>query len=113
MTRQAGVTYVTEGVLRAIHRKVSEAEPPFPIPGPYHTYKRADAAALVPGEVEKIEIKMQPVSVLFKAGHSIRVAVAGADADTFNRVPEDETPTITVESNSVYPSSIMLPVAVD
>jgi hypothetical protein len=49
--------------------------------------------------------------VLIEAGHSLRIAIAGADADTFDRYPAEGTPVWTVQRSSVYPSSIELPMA--
>jgi putative CocE/NonD family hydrolase len=104
------VTYVTEGVLRAIHRKQTAARPPYPLLVPYHTYRRADAMPLVPGEVAEVAFGLQPTSVLVRQGHRIRVALAGADADSFARIPEEGTPTITVERSGARPSCVWLPV---
>jgi hypothetical protein len=50
--------------------------------------------------------------VLIKQGHSLRVALAGADADTFARYPDTGSPVWTVQRNNVYPSRIDLPVKV-
>ena len=105
------VTYITEGILRAIHHPISEAEPPYVHLGPYHSFNRADAAPLVPGEVTEIQLNLYATSVLIEAGHSLRVAIAGADADTFDRYPVEGTPVWTVQHNSIYPSSIELPMA--
>jgi hypothetical protein len=104
------VTYITEGILRAIHYPISEAEPPYVHLGPYHSFNRADAAPLVPGEVTEIKLNLYATSVLIEAGHSLRVAIAGADADTFDRYPAEGSPVWTVQRNSVYPSAIELPV---
>jgi putative CocE/NonD family hydrolase len=104
------VTYITEGLLRAIHHKVSEDTPPYEVVGPYHSYLREDAAPLVPGEVTEIYLALYPTSVLIEEGHSIRVAIAGADADTFNRYPAEETPVWDMQRNQMYPSSIELPI---
>ncbi|MDQ3818076.1 MAG: CocE/NonD family hydrolase, partial [Acidobacteriota bacterium] len=41
------VTYVTEGELRALHRKVSKEAQPFKTLVPYHSFKRKDGAPLV------------------------------------------------------------------
>jgi putative CocE/NonD family hydrolase len=104
------VTYVTEGQLRALHRKVSGETPPYELLIPYHTFKQADGQPLVPGEISEITFGLQPTSVLIRAGHRIRVAIAGHDADLFERYPATGDPVVTVERNSVYPSGIELPV---
>jgi putative CocE/NonD family hydrolase len=103
------VTYITEGQLRAIHRSVSDAEPPYVQLGPYHSYLEADAAPLVPGEVAEIRFNLYATSVLIEAGHSIRIALAGHDASVFARYPAKGTPVWTVGRNSVSPSYVDLP----
>ena len=103
------VTYLTEGILRAIHRQVSDKEPPYMVQGPYHSFERADAAPLVPGEVTEISFNLYATSVLIKKGHRLRVAVAGHDASVFARYPAEGTPVLTVQRNSLYPSHIELP----
>src|SRR5207253_1744570 len=45
--------YVTEGMLRALHRKECTAPDYHQVVGPFHSYTRADAAPLVPGEVAR------------------------------------------------------------
>jgi putative CocE/NonD family hydrolase len=106
------VTYLTEGQLRAISRKISDREPPYHHYGPYRTYERADAEDLVPGEVTELPIELWAVSALIREGHRIRVAIAGADAGKFKRYPVDGSePVITVERNPEFPSRIVLPMA--
>ena len=104
------VTYVTEGQLRAMHRKVSTGRPPYTQFTPYHTFKKADAAPLVPGEVAELQIGLQPTSVLIRKGHRIRIAVAGHDRGVFARVPRHGDPVITVERNGRHASFVDLPI---
>jgi hypothetical protein len=51
-----------------------------------------------------------PVSVLIRCS-PLRVAVAVADADTFRRIPEQGTPTISVFHSAEDPSRVLLPIA--
>jgi putative CocE/NonD family hydrolase len=104
------VTYITEGQLRALHRKVSDDPAPYELPVPYHSFKEKDGEPLVPGEVTEITFGLHPTSVLIGAGHRIRVAIAGHDAELFERYPAVGDPVIAVERNSVFPSKIELPV---
>jgi len=104
------VTYVTEGMLRALHRRVATATPPYKILYPYHTFGRKDGQPLVPGQVTTLSFQLLPTSILLKAGHRIRVAIAGADRDTFVRIPADGDVTITVHRSSAHLSFIELPV---
>jgi len=104
------VTYITEGMLRAIHRSISDDEPPYVQTGPYHSFLRDDAQPLVPGEVAEISFQLYATSVKISKGDRIRVAIAGHDASMFDRYPADETPVWTVHRNNTYPSSIQLPI---
>jgi putative CocE/NonD family hydrolase len=102
------VTYVTEGELRALDRKLSDDAQPWQDVVPFHTFERKDGMALVPGEVAELRFGLLPTSYLFLKGHSIRVAIAGADAGHF--APVTGPATITLERNRVHASEIVLPV---
>jgi putative CocE/NonD family hydrolase len=101
------VTYITEGIMRTIHRAESGARPE-----PHHTFERADAAPMVPGEVTEIRFNLYATSVLIEKGHRIRIAIAGHDASVFARYPAAGTPVLTVQRNSVCPSHVELPMKV-
>jgi putative CocE/NonD family hydrolase len=104
------VKCVTDGQLRAIHRKVSDGPSPYTMFGPYHTFERNDAMPLVPGEVAEMAFDLFPISVRFEAGWRIRLAIAGADKDVFAPIPGCEAPEVTIERNSQYASYIDLPI---
>ena len=107
------VTYLTEGLLRALHRKEKDpSEAPFVPLGIYHTFRKEDAEPLIPGKITKFGITLLPMSNVFKKGHSIRIAVAGHDKAMKDRCPEEGVPEINLQRNSVYPSRIILPVQV-
>lgn len=103
------VHYVTEGMLRALHRRVRDAPPPTWEAGPTRTFRRADAWPLTPGEPALLAFDLLPVSYRFRAGSRVRIALAGADADHFAVVPE-EAPTLRVLRGRAHPSRIELPV---
>jgi hypothetical protein len=103
------VTYVTEGQLRALHRKLGVGPSPQGEAWPWHSYRREDAAPLVPGEVAELVFDLLPTSYLFRAGHSLRIALAGADADHFAPVTAT-TPTWEMQRNRAHPSRVVLPV---
>ena len=107
---QGAVTYVTEGELRALHRKISTDTPPYKTLVPYHSFKRQDAMPLVPGQIAELKFGFQPISFLIKKGHRLRIAIAGHDKGTFARIPSEGTPTITVARNKQHTSWIELPV---
>jgi len=89
------VAHVTEGNLRALHRAAAR------------TFRRADAARVVPGEVVELAFDLLPVSYRFAAGHRIRLALAGADADSFAPVSAG---TIEVQRTRTHASRVDLPV---
>jgi uncharacterized protein len=103
------VTYITEGQLRAIHRKVSTDPSPYKLVVPYHSFKRQDAMPLAPGQVAELTFGLLPTSVLVRAGHRLRVGIAGHDEGTFLRIPASGTPVIRVSRNKVHASRIDLP----
>jgi putative CocE/NonD family hydrolase len=104
------VTYLTEGQLRAIHRKVSKDTPPYTTLVPYHTFKKKDAVPLVPGEIAELRFGLLPTSVVIKKDHRVRVALAGHDKSVFARLPSEGTPVISVARNRGHASFIDLPV---
>jgi len=102
------VYYITEGCLRARHRKVST--PPYEFTGPWHSCRRDDAEKFVPGEIVELRIALIPTSVLFRKGHRIRLAIAGADKDTFLPIKGIEGTIWQIQRNRIYPSCLSLPV---
>lgn len=83
------VTYITEGQLRAIHRAPADpATLPYDQGPAPHSFRRADALPVVPGETMRIEFALNPTAALIRKGHRLRIAIAGADADVFRRYPE-------------------------
>ena len=79
------VTYITEGMLRAINRKLADpASLPYdPGPAP-HSFKRSDAMPVVPGQPFTVPLKLFATAALIRKGHRLRLAIAGADRDTFS-----------------------------
>jgi uncharacterized protein len=105
------VTYVDEGVFRVMDRKEVDAKRlPYEPLGPAHSFLRKDAEPLTPGEPARIRFSLCATSVLLRKGHRIRIALAGADADFFQRYPAVGTPKWTVYREAQRPSFIELPV---
>ena len=81
--------YVSEGSIRASHRKTSPA--PFDNFGlPFHRSHADDLAPMVPGEPTVLEFDLMGTAIVFDAGHRIRIAVAGADARNFALYPDPD-----------------------
>jgi hypothetical protein len=72
-------TYLTEGQVRLMHRKTNASCA--------HSFAKADALPVVPGETLRVPICLQPIAAHLEKGHRMRIAIAGADADTFARYP--------------------------
>jgi len=104
------IVYITDGQLRALHRKVSADKPPYCTWVPQHSFRKADGAPLIPGEVAELTFGLLPTSALIPQGYRLRVSVAGHDADNFVRHPAEGAPVITLERNTAYASCIDLPV---
>jgi uncharacterized protein len=111
VTPEGAVHYVTEGELRAIHRQWQPDDTLFngTNPLPARTFRRADAAPLIPGEVVPLTLELLPTSYQFKQGHRIRIALAGADKDHFQNL-DGPPPTWEVWHTSDRPSHVELPV---
>ena len=107
---QENVIYLTDGNLRFIHRKISTEKPPFKITVPCHTFLKKDTLPYLPHEVLELTFGLHATSVLVKKGYKLRLAIAGADKDTFMRYPAEGKPVITVKRNNINPSFIDIPV---
>ncbi|MEM7021143.1 MAG: CocE/NonD family hydrolase [Pseudomonadota bacterium] len=101
--------YVTEGVIRALHRKVTPAPNHLRCVGPYHSYAKADASLLEPGVAVEIRFSLLPTSWHFAAGQRIRVAIAAADRDHFARIPDGRPARLQILRGGSQASSIELP----
>lgn len=100
--------YVTEGALRASHRKLSEA--PFNNLGlPYHRSFAEDLLKLNGNAVELV-FDLHPTSYIFKKGHRLRVTVTCADKDNTLTPEINPTPMVKIYRDALKASYIVLPV---
>jgi putative CocE/NonD family hydrolase len=99
-------SYNVHGRLRASMRKLQDA--PYNNLGlPWHGFYREDVIPLVPGERVEIEFDILPVSMIFKAGHRIRLVVHFADRATPRL---DPAPKVTIYRDSAHKSYLTLPI---
>ncbi|MGA0599829.1 CocE/NonD family hydrolase [Caulobacter sp. KR2-114] len=104
------VIYLSEGGLRGLHRQVS-AEPPIYVrPGPNRSFREADAAPMVPGELTELTFPLLPTAVRLPAGWRLRLALAGADKHTFAAIPDGTAPTWRLHRGGTRMSGVVLPV---
>ncbi len=106
-------TPLTHGYLKASHRKVDtdRSKPWFA----FHTHSHPEP--LVPGQVYQFAINLNPMAVLFKAGHRIVLKISGADdvPDDLTRVKMNHlcsqaSNTITIYHDARSPSHLLLPI---
>ncbi|HEX5000291.1 MAG TPA: CocE/NonD family hydrolase [Terriglobia bacterium] len=103
------VTQVTDARLKASVRKLSK--PRYENYGlPFHAALRGEAQPLSPGEPVEMVFAFLPTSYVFKARHSIRISVAGADYRERDRTPVAPAPVVTLRHTPQYPSFISLPI---
>lgn len=108
VTPDGRVHYVTEGLLRLRHRALAAPLQPGDLT-PARTYRRADGRPLAPGTVAEVVFDLLPVSYVFRAGHAVRISIAGADAGTF-AVPLPAHPLVyEVRRDAAHPSRVELP----
>ncbi|MDX1383306.1 MAG: CocE/NonD family hydrolase [Thermoanaerobaculia bacterium] len=104
--------YVSEGVLRASHRKTST--PPFDNLGlPFHRSYPEDIAKMKPGEPTQLAFDLMGTAIVIDAGHRIRITIAGADARNFQLHPDPngkDAPDIEVLRGGETASYVELPV---
>lgn len=104
------ITYLTEGIIRAINRKIADPKtlPYDPGPAP-HSFKRSDALPVVSGEKFSLAFKMFSVAALIKKGHALRLVIAGADADTFRRLSKAPSEQFDIFTGGSRASKLRLP----
>jgi predicted acyl esterase len=91
-------------------RRVSTYRQIYPTVGPYHSFLREDALPLVPGEIAELNFELNPLSIVLPAGYRLRIAIAGADADVFARIPTSGDPTLHVHRSPMVASRVTLPI---
>jgi len=101
------VTYLTEGIFRLINRRPADTEslPYDQGPAP-HSYLREDAEPMIPGQFARVEFAFFPIAARIAAGHWIRLAIAGTDADTFLRYSNGQAETFRIGSGGPDPSNL-------
>ena len=106
-----GGELVTRGWLRASHRALDPARSTEM--EPYHTHDAPES--LVPGQVYRFDISLEPMAYLFKAGHRIRLEIVNGDSPVTEALwthyyRPDKIGEDTVYHNAQYPSALTLPV---
>lgn len=101
------VTYLTEGMLRAVHR--APADPsrlPYDQGAAPHSFWRADALPVTSGEEMHLRFQLFPTAALIRRGHRLRLAIAGADASVFHRYSEGGEDVFTIRYGEAAASAV-------
>jgi putative CocE/NonD family hydrolase len=101
--------YVTEGLLRAIHRAEAPAPKNYRTTWPWRTFARKDAKPMPVGEPQLLRFALLPTAWRFAAGSRIRLSIAGGDADHFVQTPHGRPPLLTVMSGADKATRLELP----
>lgn len=104
------VRYITEGMLRALHRKTAECPANYRTSWTYRSYAAADARRLQPGVAELLAFALLPVAWTLAPGSRLRVSIAGADRGHFPQVPHGRPPRLALSLGGNLGCHIELPV---
>jgi hypothetical protein len=103
-------TYITEGDLRASHRKLSQA--PFINMGlPFQSHNQSDLEPIPSGEPFELVFSLLPTSYQFHSGSRMRITVAFADAGNFNTPILDPAPILHLLRENTHPSNVEIPIS--
>jgi len=103
--------YVTEGVLRAIHRAEHPAPRNYRTTWPWRSHARKDARPMPIGEPQRVHFALLPTAWRFARGSRIRLSIAGGDADHFVQTPHGRPPLLTLLSGGERATMLELPTA--
>lgn len=109
--------YVSDGVIRASHRKTHPKKPWKEMGVPYHRSYEKDIQPLPEnGKAVKLSFGLFPTSYIFHAGSRIRVTITGSDDVTYIRPdslifgPDDTPPNVKIYREKRHASYITLPI---
>lgn len=108
-TAAGDLHYITEGVFRALHRKVENGCEPYCSPVVHHTYRKADGKPLQPNEKASVQFGLLPIAYTLAPGSRLVVAVAGHDKDHFNKLAEAPT-ALKIYHGKGQASAVQLPI---
>ncbi len=102
-------SYNVQGRLRASLRSLTD--PPYNNLGlPWHRSYEEDVVPLIPGQPAELVFDILPVSMVFKAGHRIRLVIDFADRTTPSL---DPAPKVAIYRDSAHKSYVTLPIILE
>jgi predicted acyl esterase len=102
--------YITEGMLRLIHRNAFDANHIHEDVVPLRSYLKVQANEMPVNKEEKVQFDLLPTSYLLKKGHSLRLSFSGADKAYF-KASIEKNASWKVHHSSEFPSRLILPAA--
>lgn len=108
---------LTDGWLAASHRAVDTSKSRF-LDGeniqPWHPFTKEAVQEVIPNQVMELNVEIFPTNAVIKEGHRLRVAIGPSDfPHAMSPVPQLSNQAggiATIFNNSMYPSSVVLPV---
>lgn len=101
--------YVTEGILRASHRRLADA-PWNNLDLPFQRSFEEDREPLPTDRPAEVVMDLHPTATRFDQGHRLRVTLQLADADNTETEEVMDPPTVRIHRGGETPSGIVLPV---
>lgn len=101
--------YITEGLLRMLHRKESPPPASYRARWPWRTFHREDAQVMEPGVPDTLRFALLPISWKVMRGSRLRLCIAGADGEHFVQVPHGRPPRFEITVGGAHGSFIELP----
>jgi len=102
------VTYLTEGILRAVHRQPA-SELSYHSGLAAHSFRRDDSLPVIPGTALDIEFALLPIAARIRSGHHLRISLAGNDASLSIDPPGEGSDTFILTMGGENASAITLP----
>ncbi len=103
------VNYITEGLLRGVHRKLTEEQPFYTDVVPQRTFYDEDMMPLEKGKIHELVFDMIPTSYQVKKGNRLRISIAGADQTHFAVMHKSE-PKLEIYRDAAHPTRVELPI---
>jgi len=104
------VRYITEGMLRLLHRAERAAPSDYRTCWPYRSYDQADARLMTPGARETVAVPLLPIAWTLAAGSRLRVSIAGADEAHYPQVPHGRPPRLDFATGGADATRVTIPV---
>ena len=101
--------YITNGMIRAGCRALSDRFPWTDFGIPYHRCYKTDYQPLTPGQPEALDFSFYPTSYILRRGNRIRVSITGSLQTNYAGMVENPPPRLSIFRDSSRLSYLELP----